>query len=144
MTWTWLRRFVFLSAINNQITVIVVESLLFKGFRMWATARSRWLGELVRCDLCFGTWVGFLLALVFRPTFVEVPPLPRGRPTLSRVFCAVATLAADGLAIALGGRLVNEVLGLLRREVSVREEESELLAEELEGRRAERGEHPRR
>ena|SRR5579884_4111872 len=125
-------RFVFLGAINHQITLIVVESLLFKGFREWAAARSRWLGELVRCHLCFGTWVGFLLAAVFRPRFVDVPPVVGASPAFNRWYRMIATFAGDSFAIALGGRIYNEFLGLLRREVAVTEEEKELLEEEIE------------
>jgi hypothetical protein len=40
-------------------------------------------------------------------------------------------MTCDAFAIALGGRAANEILGLLDREVSVREEEKELLAEEV-------------
>lgn len=125
-------RFVFLSAVNNQITVIVVESWLFRGFRDWSARRSRWLGELVRCDLCFGTWVGFLLALVFRPRFVDVPPLSAASPGFNRWYRALATFTGDSFVIALGGRIFNEILGLLRREVEVTDEEKELLEEEIE------------
>jgi|SRR6185437_13537348 len=127
-----LTRFVFLGAINHQITLIVVESLLFKGFRDWASARSRWLGELVRCHVCFGMWVGFFLALVFRPRFVDVPPLASMSPSFNRRFRVLATFAGDSFAIALGGRIFNESLGLLRREVAVTEEERHLLQEEVE------------
>jgi hypothetical protein len=130
-TWS-LVRFLFLGAINNQITVIVVESLLFRGFRHWAAQRSTWLGQLVSCDLCFGTWVGFLLALVFRPHFVEVPALATPSTRLNRWGQAAAQFAGDSFAIALAGRILNEFLGLLSREVSVREEQKELLAEEVE------------
>ena len=132
MAWNWISRLVLLSAVNNQMTVIVVESLLFKKVREWAMARAHWFGELVSCDLCFGTWVGFFLAIVFRPSFVEVPPLAGSSPEVNRWFRRLAVFVADSFAIALGGRLLNEILGLLQREVAVREEEKELLAEEIE------------
>ncbi|HVC34688.1 MAG TPA: hypothetical protein VNL16_14355 [Chloroflexota bacterium] len=125
-------RFVFLGAIDHQITLIVVESLLFRGFREWIATRSRWLGELTHCHVCFGMWVGFLLALVFRPRLVEVPPLAWASPGFNRRYRALATFAGDSFAIALGGRIFNELLGLLRREVAVTEEEKELLEEEIE------------
>ncbi|HLG51534.1 MAG TPA: DUF1360 domain-containing protein [Chloroflexota bacterium] len=127
-----LARFIFLGAINHQITVIVVESLLFQGVREAARRRSRWLGELIRCHLCFGTWVGFLLALVFRPRLVDAPPIPGLGPGADRRLRAVATFVGDSFAIAVGGRIFNELLGLLRREVAVTEEERALLEEEVE------------
>jgi|SRR5579883_2627641 len=134
-------RFVFLGAINHQITLIVVESLLFKGFRDWASRRSRWLGELVRCHLCFGMWVGFLLALIFRPRFVDVPPLASMSPDFNRRFRALATFAGDSFTIAVGGRVFNEALGLLRREVALTEEERQLLEEEVEQLEHSAGQH---
>ncbi|HEX5417351.1 MAG TPA: hypothetical protein VFZ25_16925 [Chloroflexota bacterium] len=125
-------RFLFLSAVNHQITIIVVESLIFKGFREWVARRSSYLGSLVSCHLCFGTWVGFFLALLFRPHFVEAPNLPNEPPAVDRAYRHVALFVGDSFAIALGGRVFNEVLGLLRREVAVKEEERELLEEEIE------------
>jgi hypothetical protein len=132
MPWSRLTRFLFLSAICCHITVIVVESWLFHGFRAWVQQRSESLGRLVNCDLCFGTWVGFLLALVFRPAFVDVPPICTPWPAFNTTAQRIALIVGDAFAIALGGRAANEILGLLDREVSVREEEKELLAEEVE------------
>lgn len=126
-----LLHYIFLSAVNHQITTIVTESLLFKGFRRAVAARSRYLGELVSCQLCFGTWVGFLLALVFRPRFVEAPPLENEPASINRWFRRTAVLLGDGFAIALGGRFFLEILGLLRREVAVKEEEKQLLEHEV-------------
>ena len=132
MPWSRFSRFLFLSAINCQMTVIVVESWLFRGFRAWSQQRSDWLGRLVNCDLCFGTWVGFILAIVFRPTFVDVPPVRTPWPAFNAAAQWIAVIAGDAFAISLGGRAANEILGLLDREVSVREEEKVLLAEEVE------------
>jgi len=131
MRWSWLTQFSFLSAVDSQVTVIVVDSLLFRGVRRWVSARSRWLGQLLSCDLCFGTWVGFVLALIFRPGFVDVPPVRTASPAFNAWFQTLACFMADSFAIALGGRIFNELLGLMSREVAVREEEKELLAEEL-------------
>lgn len=129
--WT-IVRFLYLGAINHQITLIVVESLLFRGFRERAAAWSRWLGELVSCHVCFGMWVAFFLAFVFRPRFVDVPPLDTASPAFNRWYRGLATFAGDSFVIAVGGRIFNEILGLLRREVAVTEEERELLEEEVE------------
>jgi hypothetical protein len=131
MSWSQFSRFLFLSAICCQVTVIIVESWLFRGFRAWTQHRSDWLGRLVSCDLCFGTWVGLVLALIYRPALVEAPRARTPWPEIDGVFQNAAVVVADAFAIALGGRAANEILGLLSREVSVREEESELLAEEV-------------
>jgi hypothetical protein len=132
MPWSRITRFLFLSAINCHVTVIVVESWLFRGFRAWSQQRSDWLGRVVNCDLCFGMWVAFLLALVFRPSFVDVPPIRTPWSSFNAAAQRIAVIAGDAFAIGLGGRAANEILGLIDREVSVREEEKELLAEEVE------------
>ena len=124
--------YLLLGGVNHQITIIVVESLLFRGFRQWAARRSRWLGELVRCDLCFGTWVGFLMALVFRPRFFEVPPVPGTSPRVNHTFQTLASFVGDSFAVAVAGRIFNELLGIARREVGLLEEESGLIEEERE------------
>src|SRR5262249_13835142 len=110
MPWSRITRFLFLSAICCHITVIVVESWLFRGFRARIQQRSEWLGRLVNCDLCFGTWVGFVLALVFRPAFVDVPPIRTPWATFNVAAQRIALIAGDAFAIALGGRAANEIL----------------------------------
>ena len=124
--------YLLLGGVNHQITIIVVESVLFRGFRQWAARHSRWLSELVRCHLCFGTWVGFLMALVFRPGFFDVPPVPGASPRVNHALEALASFIGDSFAIAVAGRIFNELLGIARREVGLLEEESGLIEEERE------------
>lgn len=99
-----------LAAAANQITVIVTESLLFEPLRERARERSHYVGELVSCHLCFGTWVGLGLALLFRPGWLGAR---RGI-----VGGALGTLA-EGFAIAYFGRLLNELTAKVQREVKV-------------------------
>ncbi|TMD58444.1 MAG: hypothetical protein E6I87_12285 [Chloroflexi bacterium] len=108
-------RWLTLAAACNQITTIVTESLLFKPVRERIAERSSYAGELVSCHLCLGSWVGFVLAALFRPRLVS------GMPGISTV--------AEGFAIAFGGRVFNEVTGLLKREVRRTEEETKILEE---------------
>ena len=110
-----LARWLVLAAACNQITTIVTESLLFRPVRERIARRSTYAGELVSCHLCFGTWTGFVLALLFRPLLVA------GVPVLST--------AVEGFAISFGGRAFNEVTGLLKREVQRTEEETRMLEE---------------
>lgn len=111
-----------LAAAANQITVIVTESLLFEPLRKYVRERSHYLGELVGCHLCFGTWVGLGLSLVFRPRWIG------GRVGLA----AVAGILADGFAIAYFGRLLNEVTAKVQREVKVLDETVERLEGEAD------------
>ena len=108
-------RWLFLAAACNQITTIVTESLLFKPMRERVASRSTYLGELVSCHLCFGTWVGLFLAALFRPLLL------RGMPIVSTL--------VEGFAISFGGRVFNEAAGLLKREVQRTEEETRVLEE---------------
>lgn len=109
-----------LAAAASQITLIVTDSLLFAPLRSYVKTRSRYLGELVSCFLCFGTWVGFALALLARPRYVRT-----GGP-----LGPLITWALDGFAIAFGGRLLNELTGKLQREVKVLDETAERLERE--------------
>jgi hypothetical protein len=126
-----LTKLLLFGAVNHQITIIVVESALFRGLRNATNRRSRYLGELISCHLCFGTWVGFLLALVFRPALASMPPVPGLPRGLDQAVRRGAVVISDGFAIALVGRIFNEVLGLLKREVQVKEEEGELIEQTI-------------
>jgi len=121
-----LLRLVLLGAINHQITHIVVRGSIFESTRQWCNNLHHKLGQLVTCSLCFGTWVGFLLALLFRPKVVE--SFERGRrlpgpPPVQRV----ATFLADAFAIALTSRFFTEILAILANKASVEERRQELL-----------------
>lgn len=110
-----------LAAACHQITFIVVESWLFKGLRDAAAARSEHLGRLVSCQLCFGTWVAFVLAALFRPRSVAPS---RALPARVNV---VASWAIDSFVIALVARVLNETIASVREEVEVRKREAEVL-----------------
>ena len=114
---TALIRWLVLGAACNQITTIVTESLLFRPFRERVAQRSSYLGELVSCHLCFGTWVGFALAFLFPPRLIS------GVPVLSTL--------AESFAVSFLGRTFNEITGLLKREVQRTEEETRVLGEAL-------------
>lgn len=109
-----------LAAAATQITVIVTESLLFAPARRAVGARWRYLGKLVSCFLCFGTWVGLVMSLVARPRYVVI----RG-PLGGTIGWAI-----DGLAIAFAGRVLNELTGKMQREVKVLDETVERLERE--------------
>lgn len=119
-------RLLALAAACHQITFIVVESWLFKGLRDWSAARNEHLGKLVSCHLCFGTWVGLILAALFRPRVAQPSGYVRGPVR------AIVGWAVDGFVISLVGRVMNEVIGTVRKEVEVKEKEAELLEQEAQ------------
>ena len=114
-------RLALLAAACHQATFIVVESWLFAGLRESLRRRSTHLGKLVSCHLCTGMWIAFGLAALFRPRTVPPSGVVSGRAR------ALSSFAVDSLVIALAGRVLNEVIGVVRREVEVRERRAKLL-----------------
>lgn len=113
-------RFFFLAAVGHQVTYTVVEGGIFEDVRKRVSAIHPKLDEFVHCHLCVGTWAGVVLAAIYRPNLLaDVDVRPASAPR------KVANLAGDAILIALGTRLWSEVLGWLRREVQVKENEIE-------------------
>ncbi len=42
------------------LTIIVTQSSIFKPVRMFLSKRSKYLGDLVSCSLCFGFFAGII------------------------------------------------------------------------------------
>lgn len=83
--------------VNNQATTVVCDGDIFLPVRERAHALSPWLGELVACHLCFGTWVGLMQAL-YRQLTGQAPR--RG----------LAGFLWDALAIACMGRVLRRLI----------------------------------
>ena len=111
-----LTRFVFLAAIGHQVTYTFVEGGIFEDTRRRLSTIDPKVDEFVHCHLCVGTWVGMVLAAVYRPNLLA--DVDRKRPSATQL---VANVAGDAFLIALGTRLWNEALGWLRREVQVKQ-----------------------
>jgi hypothetical protein len=110
-----LTRFVFLAAIGRQVTDTVVEGAIFEETRDRIGRLHPKVDQFVRCHLCVGTWVGALLAAIYRPNLLadgdgKRPGMPR----------QLANVAGDAVLITLGARVWNEALGWLHREVQVK------------------------
>ena len=119
-----LTRFVFLAAIGHQVTYTFVEGGIFEDVRRRLSAIDPKVEEFVHCHLCVGTWVGMLLAGIYRPNLLaDVDGKP---PSFAR---QVANVAGDAFLIALGTRIWNEGLGWLRREVQVKQKTIEAVEE---------------
>jgi len=119
-----LMRFAFLAAIGHQITYTFVEGGIFEGTRGRLSAIHPKLDEFVHCHLCVGTWSGIMLAGVYRPNLLADAAIPQRSPARR-----VANLAGDAFLIALGTRVWNEILGLLRREVQLKQQTAEAIDE---------------
>lgn len=66
----------FAGLVNWLVTLIIVESELFREVRDWVdTHAPEKLRYLVHCHLCCGTWIGLALALVLPGPLVAVHPL---------------------------------------------------------------------
>jgi hypothetical protein len=109
-------RFVFLAAIGHQVTYTVVEGGIFEETRERIGRFHPKVDEFVHCHLCVGTWVGALLAAIYRPNLLA--DVDGKRPSMPR---QLANVAGDAVLIALGTRVWNEALGWLRREVQVKQ-----------------------
>ena len=119
-----LMRFAFLAAIGHQVTYTIVEGGIFADTRTRISAIHPKLEEFIHCHLCVGTWSGMVLASVYRPNLLA--DAIGERQTGAR---RAANLAGDAFLIALGTRVWNEVLGLLRREVQLRQQTVEAIAD---------------
>jgi len=119
-----LMRFAFLAAIGHQITYTLVEGGIFADTRTRIAAIHPKLDEFIHCHLCVGTWSGIVLAGVYQPNLLA--DVVGKKPSGVR---RVANLAGDALLIALGTRVWNEILGLLRREVQLKQQTAEALEE---------------
>jgi len=119
-----LLRFLFLAGIGHQLTYTFVEGGIFEPTRRRLATVHPSVDEFVHCHLCVGTWVGIGLAAAYRPHLLtDVDGKP---PSWAR---QLANLAGDGVLIALGTRLWNDGLGLLRREVQAKQAEIEAVDE---------------
>lgn len=112
-----LMRFAFLAAIGHQVTYTLVEGGIFAETRERIGAIHPKLDEFIHCHLCVGTWSGIVLAGVYRPNLLA--DVVGSKPSGGR---RVANLAGDAFLIALGTRVWNEILGLLRREVQLKQQ----------------------
>ena len=83
--------------VNNQVTTVVCDSDLFEPVRCHAERFSPWLGELLNCHLCFGTWAAFGQA-AYRQLTGTAPR--RG----------LIPMLLDAFAIAAAGRLARRII----------------------------------
>jgi len=126
-----LLRLALLGAINHQVTHICVRGSIFDDVRRRCADLHPKLGQLVTCSLCYGTWVGLLMALVFRPRVIEAAQFGQPIPQPRRIR-KLAVFFADAFAIALFGRFFTEILAILASQAGIKEHQQQLLATQLE------------
>lgn len=111
-----LTRLAFLAAIGHQITYNVVEGGIFEDARRRLSGLHPKADQFVHCHVCVGTWVGVVLATIYRPNLLaEVDGTPPGPAR------QIANLAGDAVLISLGTRAWNEMFAWLRREVQTKQ-----------------------
>ena len=56
---------------NFGISYIITNAKIFEGLRNWVNkVEPKFFGKLIMCILCTGTWISFLLSLVYSPSFM--------------------------------------------------------------------------
>lgn len=52
------------------LSLIITTSKLFKPFRGWCKKKSKLIGYLVGCQLCFGLWSGFIVYYLYKLEYI--------------------------------------------------------------------------
>ncbi len=63
---------VLLSAVAAYLAFTVAETTLFGPLRSWGADRNRWLGKLLACGYCLGSWFALALVALLRPRLFTV------------------------------------------------------------------------
>lgn len=56
------------------MTSIIVWGSIFESIREYIKIKSKFLGDLISCTLCTGTWVGFILSIFLGGLTSEIFP----------------------------------------------------------------------
>jgi hypothetical protein len=106
--------FILMGMANHQVAQIVTTGVVFDTFRAWAHTVHPKLGYLFTCHLCFGTWVGMVMAAVVGLTVHEN---------------AIVSWGLVAFGTAMLGRFFNEVLALIARHVRATEAQAVAIEE---------------
>ena len=60
-----------LSFATATLSFTVADAKLFLPLREWAKGKNKFLGDLLCCGYCFGHWVAFALAAIYRPRLFD-------------------------------------------------------------------------
>ena len=77
------------------ITISVTHGKIFNSFRNWIGEKSTFLGDLVRCPMCLGFWVGILLSVTWQG--VTACPILDGFLSLATCFGLYSVIWAIAL-----------------------------------------------
>src|SRR5438046_3396625 len=101
-----LLRYLFRAGIGHQVTYTVVEGGIFEPTRRRLSTTHPRVDEFVHCHLCVGTWIGIVLAVIYRPQLLgSVDARP---PTTES---NVAYVASEVDLIALGNMQWHDATG---------------------------------
>ena len=73
----------------------VTKARISAPLRDRATAKSKWLGELVSCPYCFSHWLSFAAVAAYRPALVH-----SGFIVLDLLVAAMAMVAVSALVVS--------------------------------------------
>ena len=62
-----MKEVIFLGIASGYMSFIISEAVVFKSLREWVKQKNSFLGKLISCGLCVGTWISFFLEAVFLP-----------------------------------------------------------------------------
>jgi hypothetical protein len=62
---------IYLSLVTASISFTVSETKIFKPLREWLKTKVAFLGELLSCGYCLGTWIALILVVLFRARLFE-------------------------------------------------------------------------
>jgi len=106
-------RFVALTGLAHEASFAMVEGDRFADLRQRLSRLDPRLDQLVHCQPCVATGIGFVLAAVYRPSFLDDGDR-RPRSAARRL----ANVAADAALIGLGTSWWHDAADRIRRELA--------------------------
>jgi len=77
------------------ITISITHGKIFNSFRSWTAKKSTFFGDLFRCPMCLGFWVGVFLSVTWES--VTCCPILDGFLSLTTCFGIYSILWAIAL-----------------------------------------------
>ena len=81
--------------ISFGITISITHGKIFNSFRVWTSQKSTFFGDLFRCPMCLGFWVGIFLSVTWQS--LTACPVLDGFLSLTTCFSIYSVLWAIAL-----------------------------------------------